>query len=55
MIITDLVDLHYSPDDGGWYFQEYDTKFRDRISQLFRNQDEALKAWRNNEIKWHRV
>jgi len=49
------VDLHYSPDDRGWYFQEYDAKFQDRISQVFLTKAKALAAWHGNKVKWHKL
>ncbi len=55
ILINTKVDLHHSPDDNGWYFREYDYKFRDRISQLFKTKDKALLAWVQNKIEWHKL
>ena len=53
--MSEKVDLHYSPDDNGWYFQEYDYKFRDRVSQVFATKAEALKAWHEHKLDWRKV
>lgn len=52
--MSDKVDLHYSPDDKGWYFQEYNATC-DRTSQLFRTEEAAKKAWRENAVKWRKL
>jgi len=54
-VMSAKVDLHYSPDDKGWYFQEYDAKFSDRISQVFPTKTQALQAWHENKISWRKI
>lgn len=53
-IMNEKVDLHYSPDDNGWYFQEYNGSW-DRISQVYPTKAQALTAWYSNTIKWEQV
>ena len=45
------VDLIYSPDDNGWYFQRA-TDFK--MSQLFTDKELAMNAYRNNTIEWEK-
>ena len=47
------VDLHYSPDETTWYFQHYDVP--GKISQGFPTKSEALKAWHEHRIEWHKL
>ena len=53
--INDKVDLVYSPDESGWYFQENNYPSMDRISQLFPTKPEAYRAWNTNTIEWHKL
>lgn len=53
--MDEVTDLHYSPDDNGWYFQEYHTSSRDRISQLFQTQVQAIDSWHKGTIEWHNL
>lgn len=48
-VIDIELDLVYSPDDNGWYFQRAaDWK----VSQLFTDEELAMNAYRNNTIEW---
>lgn len=55
--INKHIDLVYSPDDGGWYFQNY---LDNTTSQLFDNESEARDALHdaacdgnvNRSIEW---
>lgn len=47
--VSSDIDLVYSPDDEGWYFQDYHS---DMISQLFATRAEALDAWCDEGIVW---
>lgn len=46
---NDDTDLVYSPDDDGWYFQDYS---RDCTSQVFTSKVGAARAWRRGTVKW---
>ena len=50
----DCMDLVYSPDDNGWYFHEYHPiEHKSRVSeQTFNSKPEAMKAYREESIKW---
>jgi len=52
-VMSAKVDLHYSPDDEGWYFQHYDVP--NQISQTFPSKAQALTAWHEHLIKWHKL
>ena len=43
------MQLVYSPDDNGWYWQRYKDW---KTSQIFRTELEALKAKEKNKLKW---
>ncbi len=43
------IDLHYSPDDNGWYFQDYKL---DRVSVLYKTKNDAVRAMKLNNIVW---
>jgi hypothetical protein len=43
------VDLVYSPDEGFYYLQRYDTN---ETSQPMKSKTVLLKAYRNAEIDW---
>jgi hypothetical protein len=43
------IDLVYSPDDGGWYFQDYPS---DRVSIIYKNRTVAKDAYNSNNIQW---
>ena len=53
-VMSEKVDLHYSPDDNGWYFQEYNGSW-DRISQVYPTKGRALEAWHSNKINWDKT
>lgn len=53
--ITRNVDLHYDSGKEGWYFQEYDYQFGDKISQLFPTEQTAKLAWEHDDIQWYKV
>ena len=50
-VMSEKVDLHYSPDDKGWYLQEYNGSW-DRISQVYPTKSKALTAWHSHKVKW---
>ena len=43
------TDLIYSPDDEGWYFQQFPSG---EVSQLFTSKSEAIGVWSRKEIRW---
>ena len=43
------MDLIYSADDGGWYFQRYSDW---KVSQLFDTEDDAIAARNRGELEW---
>jgi len=54
-VLSAKVDLHYSSYDREWYFQEYDAKFNDKVSQAFPTKTQALQAWHENKINWSKI
>jgi hypothetical protein len=48
------IKMVHSPDDGGWYFHEYDfVKRRARISKgIFPSTDAARRAFAQKKLKW---
>ncbi len=55
--ISKNLDLVYSPDDGGWYFQRYFPKVGnqcsyDEESEIYKTKEIAMLAFRNNWIVW---
>lgn len=52
--ISDTVDLIESPDDNGYYFEEYayDGKGTTRHSQVFKYIAESIVAFENKKVKW---
>jgi hypothetical protein len=46
---SDEIDLHYSPDEGIWYFQNYDTG---RVSIDYPTRRDAITAQERDEIEW---
>lgn len=48
-IISKEIDLHYSPDDGGYYFQDYKA---DKVSVLYASYAEAHDALKSDSITW---
>ena len=47
------TDLVYSPDDGGYYYQEFHpTKVSTRVSKLYDTKAEAMSADREGLIEW---
>lgn len=54
-ILDRHTDLCYSPDDEGWYLQDYVSgKGGDRTSQLFNTKEQAIYHWRHSpqDIEW---
>lgn len=47
--MNDDIDLIYSPDDNGFYFQDYS---KDIVSRIYRYFTNALIAFEHNEINW---
>ncbi len=44
------VDLHYSPDDGGWYAKNYKT---DKVSKrVYDTAGELQRALRAGSVRW---
>ena len=48
-ILSREFSLIYSPDDGGYYIERHSD---DKTSQVFKTREQALKALKNNKIKW---
>ena len=49
VIVSNTIDLHYSPDENAWYFQDYDKN----ITSIFYDlRDEALYRFANNNVVW---
>jgi hypothetical protein len=48
------IDMVHSPDDGGWYFHEFDfVKRRDRVGKgIFPSADAARRAFAQKTLKW---
>ena len=46
-VITKDRDIVYSPDDGGWYVQDYKT---DQVSKIYATRREAINAAREESI-----
>lgn len=53
---TRVVDLIFSPDDGGYYLHEYDIPgSRDRLSKkVWANRADAERSLRAGTVKWER-
>ena len=49
VIVSNTTDLHYSPDENAWYFEDYD---RNITSILYDSRDEALYRFANNAVAW---
>lgn len=49
---THRVDVVWSPDDDGWYLQEFDGKGGDRVSETFRTKTDALFALQDGNARW---
>lgn len=47
--VSATIDLVYSPDDDGWYFQRYPLG---ETSQLFVDRFQAMDAYLNDELEW---
>lgn len=43
------IDLIYSTDDDGWYFQRYPLG---ETSQLFVDRRQAMDAYKNDQLEW---
>ena len=43
------LDLVYSPDEHGWYWQKFP---KQTTSRLYASKQEALKARADNKIEW---
>jgi len=52
--IYEWIDLVYSPDDNGYYYQEYSkTSNKCRVSkQTYPTKDDAITALHNYAVKW---
>lgn len=49
---TPRVDVVWSPDDDGWYLQEFDGKGADRVSETFPTKTDALFALQDGNAQW---
>lgn len=49
--ISDDVDLCFSPDDDGWYFQRH-RKREDGFSEFYNSRHEAMEKWETGRVKW---
>jgi hypothetical protein len=47
--VTRNVDLVYSPDDGGWYFDDVHS---DRTSIVYSSESDARRAWSDGIVEW---
>ncbi len=45
-MVDQAVDVCYSPDEGSWYLQRFDSGHESQTSQPFRSQQAALEAYR---------
>ena len=52
--ISRMIDLIYSPDDNGYYYQEYSkTSNKCRVSkQTFKDKRQAILAMNLGKVKW---
>lgn len=48
-MVSKSVNLVYSPDDGGWYFHNYDN---DAVSITYPTESDARMAWANHAVNW---
>jgi len=55
-VIRGCIDLVDSPDDGGWYAQEYDFKRKDNAtrtsSKIYRDRDALIRALKSGKHRW---
>ena len=49
--IHSTLDLVYSPDDGGWYFEDSDT---DLTSKIYATKSEAITDLQADAIIWNK-
>ncbi len=45
------IDLCFSLDDEGWYFQQFKDK-TDRVSKIYKTKESAMTAYKANKITW---
>ena len=50
--VADHLDLIYSPDDGGWYFQKYLPHGESQVSGIFDTSELAMEAYWDGRIDW---
>ena len=48
--MSQFICLHYSPDDNGFYFQDYTRDHK--VSILYHNKASALNAYYEDQIIW---
>lgn len=57
-VIHGCIDLCYSPDDGGWYAQEYDFKRKDNATRtskkIYRDRDALIRALKSGKHRWQK-
>lgn len=53
IVINYEIDLVFSEDDNGYYFQQFKGK-TDRVSKIYPTKDQALQAYKNNKIIWEK-
>lgn len=55
-VIRACIDLVHSPDDGGWYAQEYDFKRKDNAtrasSKIYPDRDALIRALKSGKHRW---
>ena len=49
--LSNDIDLVYSPDDGGWYLQKFDSD-RTSTSKIYKSAEDAIKAYAKNKVEW---
>lgn len=48
--VTKDIDLNYSPDENGFYFQNF--ALEQRVTKLYDTADEAMDDYENNKLIW---
>lgn len=57
-VIRSCIDLCHSPDDGGWYAQEYDFKRKESAtrtsSKIYRDRAALIRALQSGKHRWQK-
>jgi hypothetical protein len=57
-VIRGCIDLVESPDDGGWYAQEYDFKRKDSATRtsakIYPDRDALIRALKSGKHRWNK-